>query len=214
MKGTENPLPVCLVFATQIEAKPAMQYLQAKPVHHHASLFTGSSPRSEQKILILLTGMGPKVAYTAIRALLITQSISKVINLGAAGSLQPHLQVGDLCTIDCAHMEESSDEAFQDLDQIPLRPLPDFPQHRLVSVHTPVFDDKRRVRLATDADMVDMEGAAIAWACHQHSTPCQMLKGVTDFAGTDERKRLHENLSEVSQALTTELFQREDIFVS
>ncbi len=100
------------------------------------------------------------------------------------------------------------------MDQITLCPLPDLPQRRLISVHTPVFNDKHRTRLATDADLVDMEGAAIAWACHQHHIPCQMIKGITDSAGADEREMLHKNLPEVSDMLTTALFQQEDIFVS
>jgi len=214
MRPIENRSPLCLVFATQMEAKPTIQYLQAETVDHHSTLFNAQHPTSKQKILILLTGMGPKRAYTAMSALLITQSVSKVVNLGVAGALHPHLQVGDLSTIEYAQMEKSSDEAFQNLDQITLCPLSDLPQHRLISVHTPVFDDKRRTRLAANADLVDMEGAAIAWACQQNHTPCQMLKGITDFAGVDERKMLHKNLSEVSNMLTTELFQQENIFVS
>jgi len=213
MRSAKN-LPIALIFATQIEAEPAMQRLQANPVHHHSGLFTGQHPESAHKTLILLTGMGPKAAYIATRSLLITQPVSKVVNLGVAGSLHPHLQVGNLSTIVCTHMEESSDNEFQDLDQITLCPLADLPQHHLISVHTPVFDPVRKTRLAAGADLVDMEGAAVAWACHQQHIPCQMIKGVTDFAGANEQKMLHENLAEVSNTLATKLFQREDIFVS
>ena len=213
MHSVENRPFTALIFATQIEAESAIAHLQAKPVHNHSNLFAGEHPNSNEKIVILITGMGPKAAYTAMDSLLITQPISKVINLGVAGSLQPDLQVGDLCTINHTNMEDASDKMFQGFNGINLSPLPDLPQHRLISVHIPLFENERRARLATDADLVDMEGAAVAWACHQHDIPCQMLKGITDFAGADERKMLHKNLSKVSDTLTVELFQQEGIFV-
>jgi len=214
MQPIENSPTVALVFATRIEAEPTIQYLRAESADHHSSLFNAQHPKSGQRILILLSGMGPKTAYSTMSRLLLKQAVSKVVNLGVAGSLHPHLQIGDLSTIKHAQMEESSTEPFQDMDQITLCPIPDLPQHRLISVHTPVFNDQRKRGLATDADLVDMEGAAIAWACRQNHIPCQMLKGITDFAGADERKMLHKNLSKVSDMLTTELFQQEDIFVS
>ncbi len=213
MFPVENRSLTALVFATQIEAESAIEYLQAKPVNNNSNLLTGMHPESHQKIALLITGMGPKSAYRAITSLLSTHPISKVINLGVAGSLQSNLQINDLCTINSAHMEETSDKIFQDFSQIKLTPFFHLPQHRLVSVHTPLFENKRRAKLATDADLVDMEGAAIAWGCQQHDIPCQMLKGITDFAGIDDKKILHKNLSKVSHKLTAKLFQQEDVFV-
>jgi len=214
MCPVNNSSLTVLVFATQIEAESAIEHIQAKPVDNYSNLFAGVHPESNQKIALLITGMGPKLAYTAMISLLTTQPISKVVNLGVAGSLQPNLQISDLCTINCARMEETSDKIFQDFNEIKLTPLPHLPQHRLVSVHTPLFENKRRAKLATNADLVDMEGAAIAWSCQQHNVPCQMLKGITDFAGVDDKKTLYKNLSKVSDTLTTKLFQQEEIFVA
>ncbi len=213
MRPVDNRLLTALVFATPIEAELAIEHLQAKPVNNHHHLLTGVHPESRQKIVLLITGMGLKPAYTAMISLLTTQPISKVINLGVAGSLQPNLQISDLCTINCARMEETPDKLFQDFNKIELAPLPHLPQHRLVSVHTPLFENKRRAKLATNADLVDMEGAAIAWSCQQHNIPCQMLKGITDFAGAEDKNTLYKNLSKVSNALTIKLFQQEDIFI-
>ena len=211
MNQTKNhPVP-CLVYATEMEAEPAIQAIQAKPVRYHNCLFVGHTPGSGRKLLMLITGMGLKVAYAAMRGLFITQSISKVINPGIAGSLHAHFQIGELCGIDSVNIEGTSDADFQDLNKVALHPFPDLPLRRLVSVHAPVFDHERRTALATDADLVDMEGAAVAWACHQQRVPCQMLKGVSDYAGTGERTMLHENLPEVSQALADELFRREAV---
>ncbi len=214
MKPAKNRSPICLVLATKAEAEKAMQMLQARATDNNENLFAGWHPESAEKIFILLTDMGPEAAYRATSNFLNKQRVSKIINLGVAGSLQDHLQVGDLCTVSSVHMENALDKEGNGWNKITSLPLPNLPKQRLVSVSTPVFDDERKTGLAASADLVDMEGAAIARACCQYKIPCYMLKGITDFAGVDGREILHKNLFDVSHALTDELFQRGDIFAS
>ena len=71
----------------------------------------------------------------------------------------------------------------------------------LATVATPVFDPVLRARIARHADIVDMEGAAIAQCCQARGVPLTLLKGVTDQAGAHDRQRLLQNLDAVSITL-------------
>ncbi|MDP6046870.1 MAG: UbiA-like polyprenyltransferase, partial [Phycisphaerae bacterium] len=55
-----------------------------------------------------------------------------------------------------------------------------------------------RAALATHADVVDMEGAAIAKVCDARSVPCLMLKGVSDMANHTGKDDIKKNIAEVS----------------
>ncbi len=208
-RAADYPAP-CLVYATRKEAEPAIQAIRGEPAGQLSGLFTGRMPGSARKLLLLITGMGPKAAHRAMLGLFAAMPVSGVINLGIAGSLHPRLGIGQLCAIGHADLEAGGD--LRGPGRIPLQPLPGLPRRSLVSVHTPVFDDARRSALAAaGADLVDMEGAAVAWACRERRIPCRMIKGISDLAGTGGRQTLHENLPELSRALAAELFRRESL---
>jgi 4-hydroxybenzoate polyprenyltransferase len=81
---------------------------------------------------------------------------------------------------------------------------PALPSARLVSVRTPVFGGDRRDQLAGRADVVDMEGHAVAQVCRRRGVACHLLKGVSDRADAGGRETLHGNLDAVSAALAAE----------
>ncbi len=200
-----NHLPslpkLCLVFATIMEADPMLTRFQAGSVRHGARVHTGHMPGLRQEVLVLISGMGPVASSSAISNLLATESVEMVINIGIAGALNNQLPVGKLAAIkSVAALTEQTEEP---LEWIPISGnfSADLPQYRLISVPEPLFDDDRRTVLAEAADMVDMEGAAIARVCLQHKIPCHLIKGISDSAGTGDRRDLQKNLTEVSQAL-------------
>ncbi len=82
---------------------------------------------------------------------------------------------------------------------------PNLPRAILVTVTDPVFDPVRRDVLATHADLVDMEGAALAHICRERTLPFHALKGVSDQAGAVDRDRLLANLDTLCETLA-ELF--------
>lgn len=53
----------------------------------------------------------------------------------------------------------------------------------LATGDTFVADEDARARLARRADLVDMEGYAVAWAAARAGVPCRMVKRVSDEAG-------------------------------
>ncbi len=80
-------------------------------------------------------------------------------------------------------------------------PFSDLPGASLISVTEPVFGGARRTRLAATADLLDMEGHAIAGAAVRHGIPCTLIKGVSDLATDGGREDLQRNLQPVSQAV-------------
>jgi 4-hydroxybenzoate polyprenyltransferase len=78
---------------------------------------------------------------------------------------------------------------------------PGLPTCRLASVSEPVFDDRRRGTLAEAADVVDMEGFAVARTCRRRGTALLMLKGVTDLANHTGKQDILRNIEEVSTRL-------------
>ena len=72
---------------------------------------------------------------------------------------------------------------------------------RLVTCDRPVFDSGRRQDLSSIADLVDMEGAAIARTAALYQVPWTMIKGITDAAGHTDRATLKKNLPMVSEKI-------------
>jgi 4-hydroxybenzoate polyprenyltransferase len=68
-----------------------------------------------------------------------------------------------------------------------------------------VFGGDPRHRLAAHADIVDMEGHAVAQAARRQGIPCYLLKGVSDLADESGRDHLMQNLARVSEALAQEV---------
>jgi 4-hydroxybenzoate polyprenyltransferase len=77
----------------------------------------------------------------------------------------------------------------------------ELPTRRLASVSEPVFEDQRRAKLAEVADVVDMEGFAVARTCRRRGATLLMLKGVTDLANRGGKRDILRNIEEVSARL-------------
>ena len=77
----------------------------------------------------------------------------------------------------------------------------DLPACRLASVSVPVFEDHQRLKLAAFADVVDMEGYAVAEVCRRRGVTLFMLKGVTDLANHTGKQDILSNIGRVSTRL-------------
>jgi len=188
------------VFATWAEARPLLEIWQAAPLRDVPyELF--HVPATDA--LVAICGMGLYAADAALGHLLEAVRPAEVVNCGVAGALHDRLAIGELLRI--ANVAEADDTAiattaFRALaaDDAPWLPAK-LRTARLVSRHAPLFDAVVRGRLATTADLVDMEGAGIARHCAAHGTPCAMLKSVSDHA--DDRATLLRNLDASSRRL-------------
>ena len=192
-----------LIFATMSEAKPFLTLSRAVEVVQRSPLRIYQVP-DQPLLLAAVSGIGKVAAAVACCALIREYGASEILNAGACGALQPgsHFVPGRLLCI------TSAVEA--DHEVLGCQPEPlisdgrmdwDLPAARLVTNDRPVFDSGRKKALSAMADLVDMEGAAIARVAAMYHTPWSMIKGVTDAAGTDGRKTLKQNLTTVSEAL-------------
>ncbi|MER7889812.1 nucleosidase [Micromonospora sp. NPDC094482] len=133
---------------------------------------------------VLLTGMGKVNAAAALATVLAAgPKPSLVLNLGTAGALRPGW----------AGIHEIGTVLQHDLDTDLLRTLTGqtYGAPLTLGSRTAVLatgdafiaDEAARARLARRADLVDMEGYAIAWAAAQAGVPCRLVKRVSDEAG-------------------------------
>lgn len=132
---------------------------------------------------VVLTGIGKVAAAVAVSAAIAERRPSLVLNVGTAGALRDGLEgahvVGRVVEHDVDHValgaligEELSGEVVLD----PASPI------TLATGDAFVADAGLRRALAARADLVDMEGYAIARACERAGVPCRIVKVVSDTA--------------------------------
>ena len=150
-------------------------------------------------VRIFVSGMGPDAARRTTEEA-IRQGAERVLNAGVCAALSPEIPRGSVFRIERVANED--DERAIDLPVEPGNPLP---LARLASVERPLFEPARRERLAQRADLVEMEGFAIADVCRRNDVPCILVKGVTDFADESGRNDIRTHLSTVSEAVARAL---------
>jgi adenosylhomocysteine nucleosidase len=113
--------------------------------------------------------------------------VEVVVNLGTAGALrdQPIGQVAEVARVHQHDFDHAGVERFVGA------PLPGGPiafdvaapgAVRLATGDRLVVDPAERARLAVDADLVDMEGYAVAATCRRFGVPVRLVKAVSDGA--------------------------------
>ncbi|GAA1283713.1 nucleosidase [Planotetraspora silvatica] len=151
---------------------------------------------------VLLTGMGKVNAASALAGVLGRGPLpSSVINLGTAGALRPGW----------TGTHEVSTVFQHDLDTAVLRSLTGetYGAPLTLSVEGPVLatgdsfiaDDTARDALAARADLVDMEGYALAAVAQQAGVPIRLVKHVSDDAGEGAAKTWRESVVDSARAL-------------
>jgi len=191
-----------VLFATHREAAPFLELSQAIQV--------GRSPieiyqvPENPLVLTAVSGMGKVAAAVTCQAMIREYGIQEILNAGACGALQSgaNFEPGRLLCVTSA--VEGDHEVMGRLLEPRIsdgRMDWDLPAARLVTTDCAVFDFQRRKALAAIADLVDMEGAAIARVAAMYDTPWTMIKGVTDAAGPNDRQDLEKHLALVSDAI-------------
>jgi len=203
---------IALLFATLREAEPSLSALSAGKVADTPFATYGFAAGARRPAgVVVITGMGPEAAAAGARHVIRTYAVRHVVNAGIGGALRDDLAVGTVYRV----------TSVVDGDVVLARPagavaplvLGDFPAWnalpvaRLASVTEPVFGGERRTGLAAAADLVDMEGYAVARAAAESTVPCTLIKGVSDGAVEGARADLHRHLKPVSEAVCTGLLQ-------
>ena len=145
--------------------------------------------------VIVISKMGPENAARATEYLIDEHGPEAVVNLGICGALSDTVRVGEVYRI-AAVVDDDGGETMCESGA-----WGDLPAARLASVSEPVYQADRRAALAARADLVDMEGAAVASVCAARSLPCYMLKGVSDLANHTGKDDIKRNIAAVSAAV-------------
>lgn len=151
---------------------------------------------------VLLTGMGKVNAASSLATVLGRGPLpSLVINLGTAGALRPGWsgthEVGTVLQhdLDTEMLRGLTGETYG----APLTLSPGGPV--LATGDVFVSDEAARDRLAARADLVDMEGYALASVASQAGVPIRLVKHVSDDAGDGAARNWRESVADCARAL-------------
>ncbi|MGW4892325.1 nucleosidase [Kitasatospora sp. NPDC004240] len=156
-----------------------------------------------ERLPVLLTGIGKINAAAALATVLAGgEHPSVIVNLGTAGALRPGW----------AGTHEVSQVLQHDLDTPVLHALTgrtygapialgDHAGPVLATGDLFVSDPAARDRLAERADLVDMEGYALATVAARAGVPIRLIKHVSDEAGADAGRTWRESVDECAKLL-------------
>ncbi len=184
----------CLILATRLEARPLLKGTNFTCLWREgpAVLLRG------RKFDLLLTGVGPvAAAYACGRVAALDHR--RWVNLGIAGALSQGVAVGDILRVGSARLHGLV-LPFGDDGAIALARQ----GARLVTTPFAVHDPALRRRLAAHADIVDMEGYAIALAARRARRPLRMIKIASDLADGRDRASLRRRAAELMARLWLE----------
>ena len=179
LRGTISPDLPLLVVALEEEA-----------THLHVS-----------ELPILVTGAGKVNAAIAVSSILAEASPTRVVNLGTAGAL--HDGMAGTHVIGSVVQHDLDDAALFALSGLhfgePVQVAAD--GARLVTGDVFVSDAATRTRLAQIADLVDMEGYAVARAAVHAGVPVTLVKEVSDNADEAAGRSWRETVDECAERL-------------
>jgi adenosylhomocysteine nucleosidase len=198
-----------LIFATMAEAVPFLAQSQAAQIADKPFRFF--KVPTQPALLVTVSGMGKVAAALACQTQIREFKADEIINAGVCGALHSGsgIALGALFCI--ATAVEGDHEVFGEPPKAIISDGKiDWDQRaaRLVTCDRPVFNADERQALSAAADLVDMEGAAIARVAAMYQVPWTMIKGVTDTAGPQDRASLNANLTKVSEKIGDILWEK------
>ncbi len=192
-----------IVLATLQEAQPLLDRLAARHLSDRPfPTYWFPALRRRGSGVVVISGMGRQAAAQATEYLIAYRGATTIINLGVCGALAGHLSRTAVLRIEQAldgdallagHTPASHPCAADAWTELPAV--------HLASTTEPVFQPDRKARLAASAQVVDMEGYAVADACRRYGRPCYLLKGVTDLADGTGKDDILRHLPAVSEQL-------------
>lgn len=159
----------------------------------------------DERLPVLLTGMGKVNAGVALATVLGRGPLpAAVVNLGTAGALRPGLEgtheIGEVIQhdLDSAMLHTLTGETYG-----PPLALDGGRAARPVLATGDLFvaEEEARKRLAERADLVDMEGYAVASAALAAGVPVRLVKHVSDEAGEGAARTWRESVDGCAKAL-------------
>lgn len=186
-----------IVFATAGEAEPFLEIAGAEKI--------GEEPLPSWRFsaagggIVVVSGMGPGPAAEAARVLIEEHGVDAVVNAGVSAATSEGTGIGEIFhVIEALHWPEGTVACD------PGR-WSGLPGVRLATVAEPVHDPELRERISRRAELIDMEGAAVAQVCAEKIIPAHLVKGVTDQADESASETIRQNLPAVSRKIAKAL---------
>ena len=131
-----------------------------------------------------------EAARIAAEKLIRENGCTTIINAGVCGALNDSLERGSVRRVLSVGVDGTTGSVVLGKKGL-----------RLVTVEEPVFQPDRKKELSKQADLVDMEGYAVARVCEEYNIPCIMVKGVTDFGDGKGKADIQKHITPVSEAV-------------
>jgi adenosylhomocysteine nucleosidase len=174
-------------------------------------LFAAALPEESvalaEHVDVLHLGVGKvQAAATLAGHLAAHPEVELVVNVGTAGALRP-LQIGEVLEVGVVHQHDFDQRGVssfvgRDVPGGPIElPGPRGASARLATGDRVVVDPRERARLARHADLVDMEGYAVAAVCARFGVPAWLVKAVSDTADAETSTSWPAALQRCSSAL-------------
>jgi adenosylhomocysteine nucleosidase len=165
----------------------------------------------DTELPVLITGVGKLAAalgiLQAVGQLAPERRPAELLNLGTAGALHDHLEgLHVIGTVRQHDLDGPSIERLTGVDPSPELRLGDGPV--LASGDVFVADPEHRARLASEADLCDMEGYAVAAAAQRLEVRVTLVKHVSDAADEEAPRNWPKAVAESSAALGAWLASR------
>jgi len=164
-----------IVMATMLEATPFVQGLSLKKSEEKPfALFQNDNT------LLIISDIGKANAAMASAYCCQKFNPACIWNLGAAGATRFSYPLGEIFHIN--EIFEYDRPEFKSGRPHIHRPntLKGFKTAKLATGDQVVLDPDERSKISINADLIDMEGAAVAQACSRFQTKCYMFKFVSD----------------------------------
>jgi nucleoside phosphorylase len=175
---------ILILTATRSEAVPVVSSL-SRPVRvpgYVARIWAGLL--NDVPIIIACTGIGMQKTRTVLDEIGKLIDGSVVLNTGIAGALSDCIHPGDWCEITgVVNAGDHKQYCAAAITGV-------VPPVRLLSVDDPVTDRVQAENLYRQhsAEVVDMEGYAVAEFCELHGVDWHMLKMISDYADINAHK--------------------------
>jgi futalosine hydrolase len=158
----------------------------------HFNLSDGSFLKHENFDL-LITGVGMTATAFALGKHL-TDNYNLVLNVGIAGSFNPHIPLGSLVNVysDCfAELGAEDHDKFITIDELGFGTntylssisLPDLPKVKGITVNK-VHGNQESIAIVKqrfDVEIESMEGAAVFYACEKSNIPSLQVRSISNY---------------------------------
>ena len=218
-------MKIGIITAMNIEAKDYIEYFKLSLVKEFFGLRLYLGNYKNYDVSLMVCGCGKVNATYAMKYLIDSQQPDCILHSGIAGGISPAIQPLDLVL--------ATTLTYHDVDQIQMSEFPPYmkeficdkhlsnlimneatkndihiKQGRIISGDSFIASSQKAKQLAKDyqADMVDMESAAIAQVCNMENIPVIILRCASDKASDEAEEDYKDNKLTAS-------FKASDIFI-